>query len=122
MLTANAKKKRTKLTSAEVLEIFSRRSNINNYESNVTTSRQLALQYHISERTVRDIWSRRTRKDVTQNEWTLEEHRTQNKRTIGRPLGAKDGGPRKPHRRLQASSPRSSESFSQTTSIARADP
>lgn len=110
---------KAKLTDAEVLEIFSRRSNINNYESNASTSKQLAREFNVSERTVRDIWCRRTRRDVTQHAWTLEEHLTKNQKKIGRPLGAKDGAPRQ---RYGPPSTSRLRGISETTSEADADP
>lgn len=76
------------MTDEEVLEIFSQRSNVNHHQSNALTSNQLARKYNISERTVRDIWSRRSRRELTQQLLTLEEQLAQKeKKKIGRPLG-----------------------------------
>ena len=84
-----------KLTKKDVLYIFSQRAQVNAYESNAVTSRTLASQFGISERTVRDIWSRRSRRHLTQSAWTVEEVVSEIKRKrIGRPPGVKDAAPR----------------------------
>eukprot|EP00961_Rhodomonas_salina_P119780 1612187-Rhodomonas_salina.1 len=88
-----------KLTKRDVLYIFSQRAQVNTHESNALTSRQLAAKYGISERTIRDIWSRRSRRTITQPAWTVEEVLSENKRKrMGRPPGAKDTAPRRRNR------------------------
>eukprot|EP00961_Rhodomonas_salina_P096730 1301052-Rhodomonas_salina.1 len=104
-----------KLTDQEVLEIFAQRKHLRVHHSNPETSKQLAVRYRVSERTVRDIWSRRTRRDLTKKAWTVEEHssQTQAKQGRGRPFGAKDGVPRQ--RALHNAPSNSSESSNSDT-------
>eukprot|EP00288_Rhodomonas_lens_P015174 CAMPEP_0177712592 /NCGR_PEP_ID=MMETSP0484_2-20121128/12485_1 /TAXON_ID=354590 /ORGANISM="Rhodomonas lens, Strain RHODO" /LENGTH=424 /DNA_ID=CAMNT_0019224419 /DNA_START=110 /DNA_END=1380 /DNA_ORIENTATION=+ len=84
-----------KLKKRDVLYIFSQRAQVNTHDSNAVTSRQMAATYGISERTVRDIWSRRSRRNLTKSAWTVEETLSDNKaKRIGRPPGAKDTSPR----------------------------
>jgi len=93
-----------KLSASDVLAIFEARALLNNHESNVFTSRELAKKYGISERTVRDIWSRRSRRSLTKPKWTVEEVLSENKkRRMGRPPGAKDTAPRQRPRTKQES-------------------
>eukprot|EP00961_Rhodomonas_salina_P134471 1808927-Rhodomonas_salina.1 len=56
---------KVKLTDEEVHQIFALRPCVNQHKSNALTSKVLAVRYRVTERTVRDIWSRRTRRDVT---------------------------------------------------------
>mmetsp|Transcript_1407 Transcript_1407/g.3092 ORF Transcript_1407/g.3092 Transcript_1407/m.3092 type:complete len:409 (+) Transcript_1407:72-1298(+) len=85
---------KVKLTEEEVLEIFAQRAQVNSHRSNAMTSKELAIRYRVSERTIRDIWSRRTRRDLTLQSWTAEEHLSTTQMRQGRPVGAKDGVPR----------------------------
>lgn len=90
-----------KLTKRDVLHIFAQRAQVNNHESNALTSRQLATKYGISERTVRDIWTRRSRTNITMSHWTddeKKEDKTPPQQRVGRPPGAKDTAPRKRQR------------------------
>lgn len=105
-----------KLTKRDVLYIFSQRAQVNNHESNALTSRQMAAKYGISERTVRDIWSRRSRRNLTQSAWTVEEVLSESKgKRMGRPPGAKDTKPRHRTSRTSGSEQETASSDGGTT-------
>jgi len=106
---------KVKLTDEEALEIFAQRAHVRFHQSNALTSKELAVRYHVSERTVRDIWSRRTRRDLTHQAWTAEEHLSHAlvKPGRGRPFGAKDGVPRQ--RQVQEAPSNSTQSSNSDT-------
>eukprot|EP00961_Rhodomonas_salina_P129373 1742501-Rhodomonas_salina.2 len=88
-----------KLSLEDVLDIFAQRPHVVNHASNVEAARQLALRYGISEKTVRDVWCRKSRRCLTdhactEEEKTLERDGTETERKVGRPPGAKDCTPR----------------------------
>ena len=106
-----------KLTKKDVLYIFSQRAQVNTHESNAVTSRTLAIKFGISERTVRDIWSRRSRRHLTQSAWTVEEVLSEIKgKRIGRPPGVKDAAPRQRHNGVGPDSKGANTCSSETTS------
>jgi len=86
------KKLRTRLTQADVVEIFLRKQS---QKSPTVVSRLCG----VSEKTVRDIWSGRTWSKETQH---LDPSRTMCIKKIGRPTGRKDTKPRKPRTKLIA--------------------
>jgi len=79
-------KLRAKLTQADVVEIFLCK---HSHKSPTVVSRLCG----VSEKTVRDIWSGRTRSKETQH---LDPSRAVLLKKIGRPAGSKDSKPRKP--------------------------
>mmetsp|Transcript_13984 Transcript_13984/g.28924 ORF Transcript_13984/g.28924 Transcript_13984/m.28924 type:complete len:362 (+) Transcript_13984:427-1512(+) len=68
---------RVRLSLENVLEIFNNRplrfEQDQTFVPSPRTSRRLANQFRISDRAVRDIWNRRSWRDVTQQLWSLAE-------------------------------------------------
>ncbi len=83
----SALKTRAKLSVDQVIEIFNSKGTATISAANV------ARQYGISEKTVRDIWKGRTWCGET---WHLDTTRVVHTKPIGRPKGCKDSKPRKP--------------------------
>lgn len=67
----------TKLTTDQVLEIFSLRPARNHdhqtYIPSKSISQTLSTRFSIGERSIRDIWNRRSWRDVTRPMWTIAE-------------------------------------------------
>ena len=78
-------KTRAKLTESDALDIF-------NCKASVASASAIAKLYGVSEKAVRDIWTGRTWSKET---WHLDESRPIPTKKMGRPLGRKDGQPRK---------------------------
>jgi hypothetical protein len=87
VLTRRASKPRARLTEDEVIQIFKLR-----LDSPRPASTKLATLYHVSEKTVRDIWKGRTWSRET---WHLDTSRTLQVKQTGRPKGCRDRQPRK---------------------------
>ena len=79
-------KTRAKLTESDALNIY-------HCKGSVTSAAAIAKLYGVSEKAVRDIWTGRTWSKET---WHLDESRPFPAKKMGRPLGRKDGQPRKP--------------------------
>ena len=79
-------KTRAKLTESDALDIFY-------CKGNITSASAISKLYGVSEKAVRDIWTGRTWSKET---WHLDESRPIPTKKMGRPLGRKDGQPRKP--------------------------
>jgi len=65
-----------RLTPEQVLQIYDARParrKDNTFIPCAKFTRELAAQFDINERTVRDIWNRRTRREITRPAWTVEE-------------------------------------------------
>ena len=77
---------RAKLTESDALNIY-------NCKGTISKSAAIAKLYGVSEKAVRDIWTGRTWSKET---WHLDESRPIPTKKMGRPLGRKDGQPRKP--------------------------
>jgi hypothetical protein len=85
--TSNAAKPRARLNECQVVQIF--RSKVDLPRK---SSAELASLYHVSEKTIRDIWTGRTWSKET---WHLDKSRTIQLKQPGRPKGCKDSQPRK---------------------------
>ena len=79
-------KTRAKLTESDARNIY-------HCKASVTSASAIAKLYGVSEKAVRDIWTGRTWSKET---WHLDESRPFPAKKMGRPLGRKDGQPRKP--------------------------
>ena len=77
---------RAKLTESDALNIY-------HCKTSVASASAIAKLYGVSEKAVRDIWTGRTWSKET---WHLDESRPYPTKKMGRPLGRKDGQPRKP--------------------------
>lgn len=68
---------KAKLSATDALEIFSvrpaRKEGDQTYVPSSTISYTLADRFNVGERTIRDIWNRRSWRDVTRPLWTLSE-------------------------------------------------
>ena len=66
-----------KLTASEALEIYSlrpaRKQGDQTYLPSSTISNSLASRFNVGERTIRDIWNRRSWREITRPLWTLSE-------------------------------------------------
>ena len=78
-------KTRAKLTETDALDIY-------RCKASVTSAAAISKLYGVSEKAVRDIWTGRTWSKET---WHLDESRPIPTKKMGRPLGRKDGQPRK---------------------------
>ena len=88
-----AAKPRTVLTKADVIAIFQ-------IKATLPSTTKVAKCYGVSEKTIRDVWTRRTWAAET---WHLDPSSTLDMRQPGRPLGSRDSKPRK-QRQLSANS------------------
>jgi hypothetical protein len=87
-----ALKTRAKLSVPQVVDIFQLKKDLS-----AQSAAQVARQYEVSEKTVRDIWAGRT---WTSETWHLDTTRILHHKHIGRPKGCRDSKPRK-HRSKQ---------------------
>jgi len=92
------------LTKAMVLTIYASRTN--DKRRKTAKSEEVAKDFGVTAKAIRDIWNRRTWWNVTQVLWT-EEERLHHERTWkpsarlpGRPRGSKDSKPRKTRRKI----------------------
>jgi hypothetical protein len=83
----SALKTRAKLSVHQVVDIFQLKKNMISQPA-----AQVARQYDVSEKTVRDIWAGRTWSSET---WHLDTTRILQHKQIGRPKGCRDSKPRK---------------------------
>jgi hypothetical protein len=85
-----AKKSRSSLKEHQAIEIFELKLKNNGHKLSGTT---VARSYGVTEKTVRDIWTRRTWRQET---WHLDTSQSLVLKKRGRPLGSRDKQPRKP--------------------------
>jgi hypothetical protein len=78
-------KTRTVLTKEDVLTIFQNKTK-------TPSATQLARDYRVSEKTIRDIWTGRT---WAKDTWHLDKSRVLEIKPMGRPIGSRDTKPRK---------------------------
>ena len=96
-LPPRCSKPRAVLTSEQAVAIFLQRPN--QKISQAGLSSEVARFYHVSDKTVRDIWRARTWYRETLH---LDPARTpRHMRRPGRPLGSKDSSPRKTNTKMQ---------------------
>ena len=81
-----------KLTSEQVVAIFQMKTRKSSSHYKPITSLDVAARYGVCEKTIRDIWQRRSWAHET---WHLDTDEPFVKKTRGRPKGAKDQRPRR---------------------------
>jgi hypothetical protein len=89
-----AAKPRAVLTRADVIAIFQ-------IKATLASATKVAKCYGVSEKTIRDVWTRRTWAAET---WHLDPSSTLNMKHPGRPLGSRDSKPRKQRQPFSKSS------------------
>ena len=109
----SALKTRAKLSENQVLEIFQLKKGMSTH-----TAAQVARQFEVSEKTVRDIWTGRTWSSET---WPLDTTRVLEHKRIGRPKGRRDSKPRQHRIRREDSEREDSEASQQTSQSNDAD-
>jgi hypothetical protein len=99
-----AAKPRAVLTRADVIAIFQIKATLA-----LASATKVAKFYGVSEKTIRDVWTRRTWAVET---WHLDPSSALNMKQPGRPLGSRDSKPRKQRQPFTESSPLSQFSSS----------
>ena len=106
-------KTRAKLSEHQVLEIFQLKKGMSTH-----SAAQVARQFKVSEKAVRDIWTGRTWSSET---WPLDTTRVLEHKRIGRPKGRRDSKPRQHRIRREDSEREDSEAIQQTSQSNDAD-